>query len=169
MTARRAPAGILAGLAAGLALAACAGTPNQLQLSEPAAQAQAIAPQAQVQPAAPQDTRIASRVPANAAVEPARRALLPVAELRGMTSDQVSALLGLPQFQRHEAPVELWQYRGDGCVLHVFLYRTQYGLRVQYAEARSRAVASVANAALSGTPADECLAKLAAAQPGAAS
>jgi hypothetical protein len=149
------------GIVTSLALAACGGVPHE-PLTSDAAQANSQA--------------VAAKGPGSAArtaerPEPARRALVPIAELRGMTSEQVSQLLGTPQFQRSEAPVEFWQYRGDGCVLHVFLYRSQQGLRVQYAEVRSRAIAAsaAANRPISGTPAEECLAKLAAARPSAAS
>jgi hypothetical protein len=149
------------GLVASLALAACGGVPRETVTSDAAEPAKGQG----VPGATPASVRAAERP------EPARRALVPVAELRGMTSEQVSQLLGVPQFQRNEAPVEFWQYRGDGCVLHVFLYRGHEGLRVQYAEVRSRAMAAgaAANRALMGTPADECLAKLAAARPSAAS
>jgi hypothetical protein len=151
------------GLVAILSLAACGGMPVEPVTSDAAS----------AEPAKAQDVAEASPASARAAEppEPARRALVPVTELRGMTSEQVSQLLGTPQFQRNEAPVEFWQYRGDGCVLHVFLYRGHGGLRVQYAEVRSRAMAagSAANRAMMGTPADECLAKLAAARPSATS
>lgn len=147
---------------ASLALAACGGLPREPVTSDAAAAEQADGHS--VAETTPASARAAERP------EPARRALVPVAELRGMTSEQVSQLLGVPQFQRNEAPVEFWQYRGDGCVLHVFLYRGHEGLRVQYAEVRSRAMAAgSANRAMVGTPADECLAKLAAARPSAAS
>ncbi len=163
MTARPRSLTTAIGLMASLTLAACGGVPRGPAMSDAAAVGQATAQG--VAMATPAAARTAERP------EPARRALVPVAELRGMTSEQVSQLLGTPQFQRNEAPVEFWQYRGDGCVLHVFLYRGHQGLRVQYAEVRSRAMApgSAANRALMGTPADECLAKLAAARPSAAS
>ncbi len=147
-------------LVASLTLAACGGVPGKPVTSDAANL-----------PTAQPPTATTASATAVEQPEPARRALVPVAELRGMTSEQVSQLLGTPQFQRNEAPVEFWQYRGDGCVLHVFLYRGHAGLRVQYAEVRSRAMAagSAANHAVMGTPADECLAKLAAARPSAAS
>jgi hypothetical protein len=149
-------------LVAGLTLAACGGMPSEP--SEPGADPAS----------APSGAAGTSSLAARAAAErpePARRALVPVAELRGMTSEQVSQLLGTPQFQRNEAPVEFWQYRVDGCVLHVFLYRSHDGMRVQYAEVRSRVMATepAANRPITGVPADECLAKLAAARPSAAS
>jgi hypothetical protein len=87
-------------------------------------------------------------------------------ELRGLTGHQVNDLLGRPQFLRHDSAVELWQYRGDGCVLSLFLYRERGTMRVRHAEARPRTMTGVA---LKGSAADTCLTKLAAAPPAATS
>lgn len=42
--------------------------------------------------------------------------------LLGAPAERVLAALGKPELQRRERPAEIWQYRGRGCVLDVFLY-----------------------------------------------
>jgi hypothetical protein len=42
--------------------------------------------------------------------------------LLGAPAERVLAALGQPEVQRRERPAEIWQYRGRGCVLDVFLY-----------------------------------------------
>ena len=53
-------------------------------------------------------------------------ALPPVdANVERMMGAQPAALLaelGEPQLKRRESPAEIWQYRGEGCVLDFFLY-----------------------------------------------
>ncbi len=43
--------------------------------------------------------------------------------LVGQTADAVNAKLGQPSFARRDGPSSIWQYRGTGCVLDLFLYR----------------------------------------------
>ncbi len=40
----------------------------------------------------------------------------------GLGADGVTALLGPPDYRRRDKPAEIWQYRGDACVLDIFLY-----------------------------------------------
>jgi len=40
----------------------------------------------------------------------------------GYTATAVAALLGTPDYRRRDTPAEIWQYRGDGCILDLFLY-----------------------------------------------
>jgi hypothetical protein len=87
-------------------------------------------------------------------------------QLRGLTGVQVSEMLGRPQFLRHDSAVELWQYRGDGCVLSLFLYGERGAMRVRHAEARPR---TMTGGAMNGSAADACLTKLTAAPPAATS
>lgn len=57
-------------------------------------------------------------------------------QLLGMTSDRLGAALGLPTLVRRDGQAEIWQYRGEDCVLDLFLYgdvRT-----VEYVELRDR-------------------------------
>jgi len=59
---------------------------------------------------------------------------------KGMTTLDVSGLLGKPSFQRKDAGAEIWQYYGpsSACVLDLFLYPDPSALRVAHAELRSR-------------------------------
>ena len=57
--------------------------------------------------------------------EPATAMAAPVTpeSLVGQTADAVNARLGQPSFARRDGPSTIWQYRGTGCVLDLFLYR----------------------------------------------
>ncbi|HEY4134497.1 MAG TPA: hypothetical protein VGO34_04725 [Alphaproteobacteria bacterium] len=82
-------------------------------------------------------------------------------ELRGLNAAQLTALLGKPTLLRDEPAAQMWQYRSESCVLHLFLYPAQGGeKRVQYAEARSRQIGAPATT----TGPSECLATLVGAQ-----
>jgi hypothetical protein len=82
-------------------------------------------------------------------------------ELRGLNAVQLTTLLGKPTLLRDEPAAQMWQYRSETCVLHLFLYPAQGGeKRVQYVEARSRQIG--ATAATTGP--NECLATLVGAQ-----
>lgn len=76
-----------------------------------------------------------------AEAETASRAPLPIqgpGELIGRESAEVTALLGQPDFSRSDGPAEVWQYRGERCVLDVFLYKNDLGRLVEHAELRRR-------------------------------
>ena len=45
-----------------------------------------------------------------------------VARMIGARPAALLAELGEPQLKRRESPAEIWQYRGQGCVLDFFLY-----------------------------------------------
>ena len=79
-------------------------------------------------------------------------------ELRGLDAGQLTQLLGKPTLLRDEATAQMWQYRGETCVLHLFLYPGSGAAsgekRVQYVEARPRQTG--APAATTGP--SECLA-----------
>ncbi len=137
---------------------------------------------AAAKPAAAQPAPDAARAPvpssgpaAPAATPPAappRQAALPPArepppeppkleDLRGLDAAQLTQLLGKPTLLRDEATAQMWQYRGETCVLHLFLYPASGpgaggDKRVQYVEARPRQTGAAA--ATSG-PSD-CLATL---------
>lgn len=128
-------------------------------------------------PAAPATPQATVAPPAANLPTPPRQAALPPAreplgrepppeppkleELRGLDAAQLTQLLGKPTLLRDEATAQMWQYRGETCVLHLFLYPAP-GVsgggekRVQYVEARPRQ--SGATAATSGP--SECLATL---------
>lgn len=68
-------------------------------------------------------------LPAAPVTEPAR--------LKGLSPLQVRAVLGTPVFMRRDAPAEIWQYRGRGCTLDVFLYDDKAGQSVAHYAVRS--------------------------------
>ncbi len=90
-------------------------------------------------------TDIAYRLPG-----PARPhfSLTELASLTQMSDSQLTQRLGAPDFTRHDAPAEIWQYRSASCVLDVFLYPEDGGLKVVHATTRDRVKL--------GTPDDSC-------------
>jgi hypothetical protein len=153
------------GLLAILSLGACADLPQQpattTQAADAAEQDRGQSPdQAMDQPA------LASAKDVGTPAVP-RAPIVPLAKFPGLSEAQVTGMLGTPQFQRKDAAAELWQYRVDGCVLHLFFYSDKDGQRrVRYAEVRPRTVPGIT---LEGAAADACLTKLSAAPPAATS
>lgn len=158
----RAPEIVIAlALLAALPLGACVNVPDQ-----PETATQAPEPAAAAEPAPDDQPEAVAAVPGAATPGVARAPIVPLAKFQGLSDGQVTGMLGKPQFLRQDASVELWQYRAEGCVLHLFLYREKDGLRVHHAEMRPRTTPGVA---LSTADVDACLAKLAAAPPAATS
>jgi hypothetical protein len=130
--------------------------------AKPASEAARPAPAAPAAPMAAAPQRQAALPPANAlGREPPGREPPPeppkLEELRGLDAAQLTQLLGKPTLLRDEATAQMWQYRGETCVLHLFLYPGSGGeKRVQYVEARPRQTG--ATAATTGP--SECLATL---------
>lgn len=101
----------------------------------PAQKTPATAPAAAKPATAPQQ---AAR-PAPAAEPEAEPVVLPPPDsLLGRDAGEVAELLGDPSFRRRDKPAELWQFRGEACVLDLFLYPpatggqhqvTHYGVR----------------------------------------
>ena len=58
-------------------------------------------------------------------------------QLKGLTPVQLRQVLGAPGFQRRDAPAEIWQYRGAGCTLDLFLYDDSAGQKVVHWSVRS--------------------------------
>ncbi len=58
--------------------------------------------------------------------------------LRNLTASDLLARFGQPDFTRHEAEAEIWQYRGNSCVLDLFLYPSGDDLKVADAVTRDR-------------------------------
>ncbi len=56
--------------------------------------------------------------------------------LIGRDAGEILSALGPPQLVRRDSPAEIWQYRGESCVLDLFLYEESRQLRVAYLEAR---------------------------------
>ena len=92
----------------------------------------------------------------------ARRKIVPLDKMSGLTARQITEILGVPQFLRQDNLVELWQYRADSCVLHLFLYRNNNEWQVRHAELQPR---TVSGPALKDEAAEACLIKLMAAPP----
>jgi len=64
--------------------------------------------------------------------------LTEMASLTQMSDSQLTQRLGAPDFTRHDAPAEIWQYRSASCVLDVFLYPEDGSLKVVHATTRDR-------------------------------
>jgi len=60
-------------------------------------------------------------------------------DLIGLSRAELARLLGAPTLLRREPPGEVWQYAGNACVLHVFLYAEPNGSRVAHYESVQRA------------------------------
>jgi len=58
--------------------------------------------------------------------------------LHALSDQQLVQRLGKPDFTRKESDAEIWQYRGDKCVLVVFLYPDDGALKVEHAATRDR-------------------------------
>lgn len=157
-------------LLAALPLGACVGVPVEPATPAATDSAATSADETASDTATATDTSSSSTVSTAAASvavpKVPREPIVPLAKFPGLSDGQVTGMLGQPQFRRQDASVELWQYRGDGCVLHIFLYREKDGLRVRHAEMRPRTTPA---AALNATAADACLTKLSAAPPAATS
>lgn len=158
---------------AALPLAACGGVPAAppdgvipAASDSAAASATESTSDAAATEAAPNSGTIATAAANVAVPKVPREPIVPLAKFPGLSDGQVTGMLGSPQFRRQDAAAELWQYRGDGCVLHLFLYREKDGLRVRHVEVRPR---TTPGAALNASAADACLAKLSAAPPAATS
>ena len=57
-------------------------------------------------------------------------------QLMGLGPAALEGRLGAPDLRRREPPAEVWQYRGETCVLDLFLYSKASGKEVVYLEAR---------------------------------
>jgi len=139
------PLRVVPGALALLALAACAAPPQPMAVAPgPVQQAAYAPPPATALPPAPAQPP-QSGLPSltDLARDPAR--------FEGLDGNDVLATLGDPNFRRHEAPAEVWQYYGPSCILDLFLYDDGPGVggRVAHAELRDRPDAPADAACLS--------------------
>ena len=111
-----------------MALAACGGR------AKPPVAAGDAQPPPPVIVETPEQPAVPSVTAARTAPETARRKIPQLAGMKGLTTQQIAEILGKPQFIRQDNAAVLWQYRGDSCVLHVFLYPSNNELRVRHAE-----------------------------------
>lgn len=142
------------------AIAACGGRAKPPTAAKIDSVQPTVAADASERPAMP--TVMAARP----APETARREIPPLERMKGLTGQQIADILGEPQFLRQDNAIELWQYRGDSCVLSLFLYPSNNELRVRHVEIQSRAVSTPVPG---GDMEQSCLMKLAAAIPPAKS
>lgn len=117
-TLRRRPVPLLIPVVLALLLAACQGPQGRGPVARPGDP--------------PEDETAGLQIP-----PPGARGADP-AGLRGLSAPEVVAKLGDPGYRRRDAPAEVWQYFGPGCVLDVFLYDGDAGPRVNHVELRSR-------------------------------
>lgn len=61
---------------------------------------------------------------------------MPPSELLHLSAAEVRRKLGPPDFRRQDPPAELWQYRGESCILDLFLYDRDSVLQVTHVETR---------------------------------
>lgn len=142
-----------AAAATALVCAACAGPAVETKpepaaaLSEPR---EAAAPEPVTVAAPP--SREARAAPPAAPVSPASSRVKPAA-LKGLAEDALARLMGAPGFKRVDDPAVLWQYRGRGCILDVFLYADGPVYRVDHLEFRE---AGAGGEPLEGRAAETC-------------
>lgn len=84
----------------------------------------------------------AATAPVIAGVEPAR--------LMGLGRSELANLMGTPTILRNEPPGELWLYKNEACVAHVYLYENggTDDYRVRYVETRGADAAVSTNQCL---------------------
>ena len=154
---------ILVRIAAVLAIAALAACGGR---AKPPATTKVETSQPNIAADVPEQSALPSIAAARPAPESARREILPLERMKGLTGQQIADILGEPQFLRQDNAIELWQYRSDNCVLNLFLYPSNNELRVRHAEIQSRDVPAPTP---SGDMEESCLRKLTAAIPPAKS
>lgn len=59
------------------------------------------------------------------------------------TPARLVAEFGEPRLRRRESPAEVWQYRAQGCVLDIFLYKEAQSFKVVHLEARDLSAQSM--------------------------
>ena len=62
------------------------------------------------------------------------------ARIKGMEKNAIARLLGEPGFIRRDDPAEIWQYRGERCILDVFMYKDGNSFIAAHVTLRSRTV-----------------------------
>jgi hypothetical protein len=73
-------------------------------------------------------------------------------ELVGLDHTALRRVLGKPAQMRNELTAQVWQYVTGDCVVDLYLYNRDGGLKVTYVEARSRTAEP--------TPTNRCLKSL---------
>lgn len=96
---------------AALLLAACTAPADGDGARRPAAK-----PELTISGAKPDTAGRSASLPPEGAVDADPKRLI------GLDHAGVTAMLGEPEFRRKDAPAELWRYRGEHCMLDLFLY-----------------------------------------------
>ena len=122
-----------------VSLSACVAVTKQEATTEAPAPLKADAPAVEAESQATTPPEISSQE--EAALPPAKT--LPPIDDRperflGLGTAALAQELGEPQLLRREAPAEIWQYRGEGCILDLFLYPEAGSLKVTHIEARDK-------------------------------
>lgn len=67
--------------------------------------------------------------------------------MMGLNRNDLATLLGSPTLRRADPPAEVWQYRDNACVLHVFLYQDPVsgGYAVTYVDTVQRGSSLLSN------------------------
>lgn len=77
----------------------------------------------------------AAESPALAYIDRARRVVQNMPDIMdALTRREVRYMLGAPSFVRRDAEAEVWQYRGDACVMDFYFYEA--GAAVSYVDVR---------------------------------
>lgn len=130
-----------------MALAACAG-PAPAPASHGLAQPASYVPMTQSPPLAPQVATPVSPAAVNPSAPGSFTDLAKGAShFEGLDQKDILATLGKPSFLRREAPAEVWQYYGPGCILDLFIYEDNGARRVVHAELRGRSSGEAAEPA----------------------
>lgn len=138
---------VLLGLGA-LILQACGGTPD----APPSAGAAASAPAVSApEPAGPPVIEFKEEFPSQPVLppKPEQQASAPPvppievdddpSQFLGLDIHELNRRLGAPQLVRRDGPAEVWQYRGQGCTMDVFLYLKGDTLDVRHVDLRGPA------------------------------
>lgn len=145
--------------AAALLLAACQVPPHAVKTANTAAPAQSEAPEIKAEAAKPTIAPKSTPLDTTPAVAHGET-MLPTAtrlsgdpkELVGLDHTALRRVLGKPAQMRKELTAQVWQYVTGDCVVDLYLYDRDGGLRVTYVEARSRTAEP--------TPTNRCLKSL---------
>ncbi|CCQ72228.1 hypothetical protein [Magnetospira sp. QH-2] len=123
-----------------LVAAGCGGTPspNPIAGNVGTSQSAPPAPSATAKPSSPPTQAASLPAKPRPAPKPKPRPVVPPSELLKATAAQARSRLGPPDFVRHDPPAELWQYRGESCVLDLFLYKEGKTAVVRHVETRPR-------------------------------
>ncbi|CAA6605186.1 conserved exported hypothetical protein [Rhodospirillaceae bacterium LM-1] len=99
------------------------------------------------QTAEPSEARLALAAPSPHLSSPPTFSPVTPERLVGLTEIEIQGLLGQPNLRRKEAPAELWQYSGGGCVIDLYLYREGEAQKVSYVSLRDQVTGRIGGAA----------------------